>query len=182
MIKIMAHRFLSEYDASIYLDNTIRMVAPYEETFARLEGSASPMITFRHPWRSCVYQEAEAVKHAGYDDATLIDTQMNHYRSLAHPANAGLVAGGMLLRRHDDRTLQAVMEQWFHQVCRYSYRDQLSFNAVARTMGFEPNYFRDRKSTDRSFSGRQFPRKSGFHGIFAMTSIWSFTRTSAARA
>ena len=39
MIKIMAHRFLRGYEASIYLDNTIRMVAPYAETFARLERS-----------------------------------------------------------------------------------------------------------------------------------------------
>ena len=141
MIKILAHRFLGEYETSIYVDNTIRMVAPYAETFARLERSASPMITFRHPWRSCVYEEAEAVKAAGYDDPGTIDSQMKYYRSIGHPVNAGLAASGFQARRHNDPVLIDVMLQWFFQVCRYSYRDQLSFNVVARQLGFEPDYF-----------------------------------------
>jgi len=141
MIKILPHRFLGEYEASIYVDNTIRMVAPYAETFARLKRSASPMVTFRHPWRSCVYEEAEAVKAAGYDDPRTIDAQMKHYRSIGHPVNAGLIASGFQTRRHNDPELIAVMLQWFLQVCLYSFRDQLSFNVVARQLGFEPNYF-----------------------------------------
>jgi len=141
MIKILAHRFLGEYETSIYVDNTIRMVAPYAETFARMERSASPMITFRHPWRSCVYEEAEAVKAGGYDDPETIDRQMKHYRSIGHPENAGLAVLGFQARRHSDPALTAVMLQWFLQVCLYSYRDQLSFNVVARQLGFEPDYF-----------------------------------------
>ena len=141
MMKIMAHRFLRGYEASIYLDNTVRMVAPYSETFARLERSDNSMITFRHPWRSCVYKEAEAVKDAGYDDPAIIDAQMKHYRSIGYPENAGLIFGGFQARRHNEPALASVMLQWFLQVCLYSYRDQLSFNVVARQFGFVPDYF-----------------------------------------
>ena len=141
MIKIMAHSFLGAYETSIYHDNTLRMVAPYEAVFAELERSASPMVTFRHLTRSCVYEEAETVKRLGYDDAATIDAQMKHYRSIGHPENAGLIATGFQARRHNDPELTSVMLQWFLQVCRYSYRDQLSFNVVARRMGFEPTYF-----------------------------------------
>lgn len=141
MIKILAHRFLGEYETSIYVDNTIRIVAPYAETFARLERSASPMVTFRHPRRSCVYEEAKAVKAASCDDPAVVDAQMRHYRLLGHPENAGLISGGFLARRHNDPVLVSVTLQWFLQVCLYSYRDQLSFNVVARQLGFEPDYF-----------------------------------------
>jgi hypothetical protein len=141
MVKILAHEFLPAYESSIYLDNTVRMVAPYAETFARLERSANPMIIFRHPWRSCVYDEAEAVKIGGYDDPSIVDAQMKHYRSIGHPENAGLSAGGFQARRHNDPVLVSIMTQWFLQVCLHSYRDQLSFNVVARQLGFEPDYF-----------------------------------------
>ena len=140
LVKLLAHRFVGEYETSIYLDNTVRLVRPVSEIFALLDQAASPMLCFRHPWRSCVYQEAEAVKAAGYDDAAVIDAQMDHYRSLGHPADAGLIAGSVLFRRHNDTVLQAVMEHWFHQVCLYSYRDQLSFNVVARMLGFAPDH------------------------------------------
>lgn len=141
MVKILAHRFLAGYESSIYADNTVRMAAPYQEIFAQLERSANPMIVFRHPWRSCVYAEAEAVKNARYDDPAVIDGQMKHYRSIGHPENAGLIGSGFQARRHNDPVLVAVMLQWFLQVCLHSYRDQLSFNVVARQLGFEPDYF-----------------------------------------
>ena len=77
----------------------------------------------------------------GFDDATVIEEQTSHYRLIGHPADAGLIFGGVLLRDHNDAGLQSVMEQWFYQVCKYSYRDQISFNVVARKMSFAPNYF-----------------------------------------
>ncbi len=141
MFKILPHRFLGDYDCSIYLDNTVQMVAPYPDIFGQLERSASPLMAFRHAARSCVYEEAQMVKSYGYDDAATIDVQMQHYRSIGHPENAGLIAGGYLVRRHNDAALATVMEQWFMQVCRYSYRDQLSLPVVARRLGFEPDYF-----------------------------------------
>ena len=42
MIKILAHRFLGEYETSIYVDNTIRMVAP-------LRGDICPARTVSEP-------------------------------------------------------------------------------------------------------------------------------------
>lgn len=141
MIKILAHHSLGEYESSIYVDNTVRMLVPYAEIFARLEQSASPMVIFRHSNRSCIYEEAKAVKIAGYDDPGTVDAQMEHYRSTGHPENAGLAFMGFQARRHNDPVLITVMLQWFLQVCLYSYRDQLSFTVVAKQLGFEPSYF-----------------------------------------
>ena len=102
MIKILAHRSVADYETSIYLDNTIRMVVPYWKIFEMLRRSARPLIIFRHPGWSCVYDEAEVIKRLNYDDRTTVDAQMAHYRSLGHPENAGLVATGYQARRHTD--------------------------------------------------------------------------------
>lgn len=141
MVKILAHRFVGGYEASLYVNNTVELVSPVSAIFAYLGEDGPPMVCFRHPERSCIYKEAALVAERGYDDAGTIGEQMAHYRSLGHPEDAGLIFGGVLLRRHNDARLQVVMERWFDQVRKYSYRDQLSFNVVARQLGFAPAHF-----------------------------------------
>jgi hypothetical protein len=141
MPKILPHRFLDGYEASLYLDNTTVLTAPVGNVFAFLDQSTSPMVCFRHSERSCVYQEADKVIEFGYDDEAVVRQQMSHYRATGYPVDAGLIFGGVLLRRHNDPMLKAVMEAWFDQVLRHSYRDQLSFNVVAHRMRFAPDYF-----------------------------------------
>ncbi|WP_140732350.1 glycosyltransferase domain-containing protein [Mesorhizobium sp. B2-3-4] len=141
MVKILAHRYVGQYETSLYLNNTAQLVCSVSEIFAHLGNDGAPMVCFCHPERSCVYKEAELVAKERYDDIRVIQDQMGHYRSIGHPEDAGLIFGGVLLRRHNDARLQAVMEQWFDQVCAYSYRDQLSFNVIARQLGFTPDYF-----------------------------------------
>ena len=63
---------------------------------------------------------------------------MSRYRASGHPENAGLISGAMLFRRHNDPMVKSVMEDWFAEVKAHSYRDQLSFNYVARRRGFQP--------------------------------------------
>jgi hypothetical protein len=139
-IKILAHRVLSGYDSSLYIDNVVRLKKPPRDLFEEyLDPSRSPFVCFRHPQRACVYQEADAVIAAGYDSAARVNAQMAHYRSLDYPAMNGLFKGAFLLRRHNDPMLAAVMETWFEQVLRHSYRDQLSMPVAFDHHKFEPS-------------------------------------------
>ncbi len=138
-IKIRAHRFLADYDESLYIDNTVRLKKPARVLFEQyIDRSAAPLAMFRHPWRGCVYDEAQAVIDAGFDTADNVNAQMAFYRSAGHPVAAGLYTAAFLLRRHHDPSLVALMETWFEQVVRYSYRDQLSFPVAVRLHGFRP--------------------------------------------
>ena len=65
---------------------------------------------------------------------------METYRAIEHGSQQELIAGTMLLRRHRDPGLQVVMERWFEEVAAHSHRDQLSFNVVAREIGFSPSF------------------------------------------
>jgi hypothetical protein len=140
-IKALPHVFLPGYDWSLYVDNTVRLKRPPRELFELfLAPSASPFVCYRNPWRDCVYDEAEAVLSYEYDDPARVLHQMAFYRHLGYPAKAGLATATIMLRRHHDPALAAVMERWHQQVLCHSLRDQLSLNPVAWFDGFSIGY------------------------------------------
>jgi glycosyltransferase involved in cell wall biosynthesis len=131
-VKTLAHRFLPEYDCSLYIDNTVRLKAEPKRLFDELLARTSaPFVCFRHYSRDCVYDEADQVIALGYDDPERVRAQMRSYRSIGYPAKNGLAALPFILRRHLDPELVPVMEQWLQHILQYSLRDQLSFNPVA---------------------------------------------------
>lgn len=139
-VKILAHRHVSEYDESLYLDNLVRLKQPPGELFDRfLTPSASPLVCFRHPNRNCIYDEARLVQELGFDDPARIEAQMQFYRRLGYPPNNGLMKSGFLLRRHSDPSVIRLMETWFEQVLCFSLRDQLSFMVAAWALQFRPH-------------------------------------------
>lgn len=62
---------------------------------------------------------------------------MDFYSSLGYPKNAGLCANGIILRKHNEPDIIQLGEICFENVLRFSKRDQLSFNFVARQLNFE---------------------------------------------
>lgn len=126
--KHLPHRYLGDYARSLYIDNTVRLKVAPSEIFDRFDDD---LTVFKHPWRGCVYEEAEAVIEAGYDDPDVVRRQMRFYRDLGYPANNGLVTAAFLLRNHGSAALSAVSEDWHGQVLRHSKRDQLSWNVCA---------------------------------------------------
>jgi hypothetical protein len=131
-VKILPHRYFANYEYSLYLDNTVRLKRPPREIFETLLApSSSPLVCFRHPWRSCIYDEAEAVAGSGLADPNAVAAQIDLYREIGYPRNNGLSKGAFLLRRHNDPHLIEVMETWYEQVLRYASRDQLSLPVAA---------------------------------------------------
>ena len=137
-IKHLPHRYLPQYEESLYIDNTVRLKRPARELFEILQSpSAPPFFAFRHPWRRCVYDEALAVINDGYDDRWRVEAQMRFYRRLGYPSKSGLTTTTVLLRRHNDPEVIGMGEEWFQQILRHSLRDQLSFNVVTWLRNFE---------------------------------------------
>ena len=95
---------------------------------------------FRHPWRDCIYDEAQVLVDAGID-VPAVTAQMRLYRRLGHPAHAGLHATTAMLRDHRSTLLAPVMREWHLQTVRHSFRDQLSLPVVTRLLGLDPAHF-----------------------------------------
>ncbi len=132
--KLNPHRLLPDYEESLYIDANILIKERIGPLFHQVFGK-SPLALFPHPTRDCTYAEAEAVKRLRYDDAAIVDAQMAFYRTHGLPAGAGLHFGGIMLRRHNDRDLVNLMEDWWRQLKIFSHRDQLSLAFMLRRYG-----------------------------------------------
>ena len=82
-----------------------------------------------HPTRNCIYQEAKACLVLNKDSENTILNQIGEYKKEGLPEGAGMVATGVLIRKHSDE-VKEFCKKWYDEVSRLSIRDQLSFNYV----------------------------------------------------
>jgi hypothetical protein len=137
--KVLAHRYLSDFDYSLWIDATIRLLQPVEELIERYLAD-SDIAVFAHHARNCTYVEAESCIKKKLDNPVVIRDQMERYRALGFPEELGLYAGTVILRRHTPQT-EHFNEMWWSEISQYSRRDQLSLRFVLWKLGITPATF-----------------------------------------
>jgi len=133
----MPHRYLSDYEWSLYIDNNITLKCNPLDILVEYQEVGETLFAFRHHKRQCVFQEAETVIDLGYDDEFRVREQMDYYSNLGFPRDNGLISAPMLLRQHNESELAAFGEEWYEHVLRFSKRDQLAFNFIAWRRDFK---------------------------------------------
>lgn len=128
--KLFPHELFPNTNKSIWIDGTFRIIGDVSKLIY-MATDELPMAVFSHPSRTCAYAEAKACMRLGKEKKDIIDIQMNTYREAGFKKNMGLLHGGVLIRKHNDDNVKKVMEEWWSELCKYSMRDQLSFNYVA---------------------------------------------------
>lgn len=116
-----------EYDLCIWVDASIEIKCNLDE-FVR-DYHRSYFTIMKHPYRGCVYMEAEACIKRHKDNADIIRAQMAYYRQHRLPHNIGMVASGLIIRNNCTQ-VKNFCEKWYKEVSNFSKRDQLSFNFV----------------------------------------------------
>ena len=133
-LKIMGHPVLETYDETLWLDNTVELLAPPEAILDDWLADADIALPL-HSFRSSVLDEAEAVLDAGRDDYVRVYEQLSVYLRTAPAAvEANPHWTGMLARRHGTAVREA-MHGWWENVLRFSHRDQLSFTVTVPRPG-----------------------------------------------
>jgi len=124
-IKIRGHKLLTEFDQWLYLDNTVRLKVSPEEILDQWLVDVD-WAAIEHDAHKSTWQEFEANLSTNKDTADRLNEQLqdyaaHHSASLdEHPLWNGLFA------RRNTPEVRTFAELWFHHVCRYSARDQLS--------------------------------------------------------
>jgi hypothetical protein len=136
--KIRPHVHLPEFDASLYIDNSILLKEPPESLFELFDKGTGFCLP-AHSYRETVLDEFLAVAELGLDDQSRVFEQLNHYM-IDYPdvLQRRPHWNGLLLRDHRNATVQAALEIWMAHVHRYSRRDQLSVNVAFRRSGLSP--------------------------------------------
>lgn len=132
--KILSHIYFPDAEYTIYLDGNLRLICDPKVVISLLRGK--DMALFPHPQRKCVYAEArKCVEHRKANRA-VIAAQMKYYREKGLPSNSGLAACWMIVRRNTAK-VKEFNEQWWEEYCRFSCRDQLSFEFVRWRLGIQ---------------------------------------------
>lgn len=133
--KMLPWRY-TDAPASVWIDASFEVISP---TFARdVLAIANPIAQFVHPWRDCIYDEADhsvpLAKYAG----ELITEQMATYRYDLHPEHWGLWATGVIARHHTE-PVRNFGHEWLRECTRWSYQDQLSEAPMLRAFNLRPD-------------------------------------------
>ena len=150
--KILPHRFLPEYDLSIWVDGNFIIQNDVNECIDEYLDDVN-MAFFDHMKcnldpRNCVYQEGQAILWLGNNDPNkkykdnpeVIVKQLNRYKEEGYPENNGLITSGVLFRKHNELDVVETMEMWWEELKYNSKRDQLSFDYVAWKSNFKFKY------------------------------------------
>lgn len=137
MLKICPHRFLKEYDISIWVDGNIQIKDDLNKFLKIYKTTYCTLWVRKHPKRDCIYAEAKECIAQKKAPAEIIEKQMAKYRATGYPEHNGLVETGIILRKHTDFMCQKVCDVWAAEILTESYRDQLSFNYACEQTKFK---------------------------------------------
>ncbi|MBQ6219321.1 MAG: glycosyltransferase [Methanosphaera sp.] len=125
--KILPHKYLKDYDYSIWIDANFDIIGDLKHYINRYS-QENKLLAIKHDLRDCLYDEAESCIELEKDSQEKITKQINKYEKEKYPRHNGLVASGILFRNHNDKEVIKVMEDWYDEIINHSRRDQLSFN------------------------------------------------------
>ena len=137
--KLLPHKYLKDYKYSFWLDGTFRIKGSIREYIYKNIRASSPMLCVVHTERDCVYEEYEASKIIPRYPRSVMEEQVNYYKSQGFPEKYGLGVMGAIFRKHNDSAVIKVMEDWWDENVRFTNQDQLSFAYVCWKNDFHPS-------------------------------------------
>lgn len=125
-IKICPHKYLPEYDFSIYVENDYDSISSILNLNIDLEYDKTVYIKKGHS--KCIYRDAPKYVAARKDDSHTIRCQIFRYQRAGYPIRYGTVKTNFIIRLHNSVSCIDLMNEWMKEILNGSYIEQLSFN------------------------------------------------------
>ena len=97
------------------------------------------MLCFPHSERCCIYNETAAVISHRPEIKREVILQAADYIHKGMPADYGLYETGCMARNFENPLIKELMIDWWSQLTKYTYRDQISLPYVCWKNGFSPD-------------------------------------------
>lgn len=137
-LKVRGPELLTEFDETLWIDNSVKLSAPPESLLAEWLADADLALP-NHSWRTSVIGEFDAVAVDGYDDPARVYEQLIHYTAILPHVLHETPYWTAILARRKTRSVDAAMAMWWDHLLRYSRRDQLSINFALTSTGVTAN-------------------------------------------
>ena len=132
-IKLLPHKYLPDYDLTIYMDGNMQVLRDPSGLLRVFKGG---MMTKKHPKRNCVYAEGQACIEQNKADHDMIRAQMKRYIDLDIPVDYGMYEDAVIVR---DRGCVEFCEVWNEELQQQTHRDQLSIAYSIHKTGYRPH-------------------------------------------
>ena len=138
--KLLSHQYVkTEY--SIYIDGNIRLLVDPKILIEKYLKDVD-LATYKHPNRTCLYDEAKVCMAMRLDEPETIIEQAKMYEDAQYAKHKGLCECGIIFRRHTPK-VEEFNNAWFSEYCRHSRRDQISFMYAVDRVGIRLNVIND---------------------------------------
>jgi hypothetical protein len=132
-VKLLADHHLPDAELSLWMDANIASACDLEGLVGTYLGERD--VAFHpHPDRDCIYDEAVACIEFGKASTEKVVDQVVEYALRGYPRHNGLVAGGVILRRHTPAVAE-FNARWWAELSTHTPRDQLAANVVLHELG-----------------------------------------------
>lgn len=148
IFKILPHKFLDEYDFSLFVDANTLLLGRINALLSICLQSGV-FIMWRHPLRRDVYLEAVAIITAKRHEPKKLIEQLKVYSDNGLPHDTGLVEGSFIWREHGNPSVKVFMEEWWQEIQKFSYRDQISLGYLMWKRKVKPLIFPENMGTSR---------------------------------
>ena len=136
IIKICPHKYLPEYDESLWVDGSVDILIDLDVFLNKFCSDETKSIFIRkHPSRNCIYSEGATCIRMCKDTKEHINPQLDKYKAEGFPKSFGLVETNIIYRKHNNPYCIEVMNVWANELMNGSHRDQLSFNYALWKVG-----------------------------------------------
>ena len=126
LYKILSHIY-DPGEWSVYVDADIFLPDGLEEKLIEeLKESGMAVGVFKHPWRKCLYEEADEVVSLGKDSGENVYKTMLFMSHAECPAYGNLAACGIIVRKNTPE-VEERNRIWWELLCAGSERDQITF-------------------------------------------------------
>lgn len=113
--KILSHKYLKEYDYSIWVAPDIIIVGDVLR-FCNIYGEGRSFLSFPSAKEDCIYEDISATQMASDDLNIAIRKLMLRYRKEGYPEHNGILDGRVMVRYHGDMELCRLMEKWWEEL------------------------------------------------------------------
>lgn len=137
-LKMSPHEHFKEFQTSIWVDAKFLIKGSMSEYLERY-GRSSPILCFPHPMRRCLYDEAAYLISAKIGVKKDLLRQIADYYRDKMPLESGLYDSGCIVRNHHNDLVKKMMEEWYKEINKYSYRDQVSLPYIFNRFSFVPD-------------------------------------------
>lgn len=160
--KWLPHKFLKDYDLSLYVDSNIFLLKnPLElwNKYSKLDGKCL-MLLPKHPLRNCIYEESIACVERNKTKISFLLEQMKFLKKEKYPKNFGLGENNIIFRKHNDKKVIELMENVWIDINKWNTkRDQLSLFYCIWKMNFQNFVLMDENAGDKEYFNRELHKK-----------------------